>query len=107
MAALETIRKKAVLLTVVIGLALLAFILGDLINSGQAFFGDGTTIVKVGEDKIDANEFQKVPYFTFFCKITENSQLKLRLRRNSLPHLPRTWGNPRTRRCQRHRILHE
>lgn len=59
MAALETIRKKAVLLTVVIGLALLAFILGDLINSGQAFFGDGTTIVKVGEDKIDAIEFQK------------------------------------------------
>ena len=59
MAALETIRKKAVLLTVVIGLALLAFILGDLLNSGQAFFGDGTTIVKVGDEKIDAVEFQK------------------------------------------------
>ena len=59
MAALEKIRKRAVLLTVVIGLALLAFILGDLINSGQAFFGDGNTIVKVGDDKIDAMEFQK------------------------------------------------
>lgn len=59
MAALETIRKRAVLLTVVIGLALLAFILGDLINSGQAFFGDGNTIVKVGDEKIDAIEFQK------------------------------------------------
>ena len=59
MAALETIRKRAVLLTVVIGLALLAFILGDLINSGQAFFGDGNTIVKVGDKKIDALEFQK------------------------------------------------
>ena len=59
MAALETIRKKAVLLTVVIGLALLAFILGDLLNSGQAFFGDGNTIVKVGDEKIDAIEFQK------------------------------------------------
>lgn len=59
MAALEKIRKRAVLLTVVIGLALLAFILGDLINSGQAFFGDGNTIVKVGNEKIDAMEFQK------------------------------------------------
>lgn len=59
MAALEKIRKRAVLLTVVIGLALLAFILGDLINSGQAFFGDGNTIVKVGDEKIDAMEFQK------------------------------------------------
>ena len=59
MAALETIRKRAVLLTVVIGLALLAFILGDLINSGQAFFGEGNTIVKVGDEKIDAVEFQK------------------------------------------------
>ena len=59
MAALEKIRKRAVLFTVVIGLALLAFILGDLINSGQAFFGDGNTIVKVGNEKIDAMEFQK------------------------------------------------
>ena len=59
MAALEKIRKRAVLLTVVIGLALLAFILGDLINSGQAFFGEGNTIVKVGGEKIDAMEFQK------------------------------------------------
>ena len=59
MAALEKIRKRAVLLTVVIGVALLAFILGDLINSGQAFFGDGNTIVKVGDEKIDAMEFQK------------------------------------------------
>lgn len=59
MAALEKIRKRAVLLTVVIGVALLAFILGDLLNSGTAFFGDGNTIVKVGNDKIDAMEFQK------------------------------------------------
>lgn len=59
MAALEKIRKRAVLLTVVIGVALLAFIMGDLINSGQAFFGDGNTIVKVGDEKIDAMEFQK------------------------------------------------
>ena len=59
MAALESIRKRAVLLTVIIGVALLAFILGDLLNSGQAFFGDGNTIVKVGDEKIDAMELQK------------------------------------------------
>ena len=59
MAALEKIRKRAVLLTVVIGLALLAFILGDLLNSGTAFFGDGNTVAKVGNEKIDAMEFQK------------------------------------------------
>lgn len=59
MAALESIRKRAVLLTVVIGVALLAFILGDFLNSGQAFFGDGNTIVKVGDEKIDAMELQK------------------------------------------------
>ncbi len=59
MAALEKIRKRAVLLTIVIGVALLAFILGDLINSGQAFFGGGNTIVTVGDEKIDALEFQK------------------------------------------------
>lgn len=59
MAALESIRKRAVLLTVVIGVALLAFILGDFLNSSQAFFGDGNTIVKVGDEKIDAMELQK------------------------------------------------
>ena len=38
MATLEKIRSKAALLVVVIGLALLAFIIGDFLNSGQSFF---------------------------------------------------------------------
>ena len=58
MAALEKIRSKAVLLTVVIGLALLAFILTDFLNSGRTFFGDGNTVANVGGTKIDAMEFQ-------------------------------------------------
>lgn len=38
MATLEKIRSKATLLVVVIGIALLAFIIGDFLNSGQSFF---------------------------------------------------------------------
>lgn len=41
MATLEKIRKKSVLLLVIIGAALIAFIIGDFLNSGSAFFGDG------------------------------------------------------------------
>ena len=58
MAALEKIRSKAILLTVVIGVALLAFILTDFLNSGRTFFGDGNTVAKVGNTKIDAMQFQ-------------------------------------------------
>ncbi|MGN0212962.1 MAG: SurA N-terminal domain-containing protein [Muribaculaceae bacterium] len=59
MAALEKIRSKAVFLTVIIGVALLAFILGDFLTSGRTFFGDGNTIAKVGDEKIDAMELQR------------------------------------------------
>ncbi|MGM9804094.1 MAG: SurA N-terminal domain-containing protein [Muribaculaceae bacterium] len=59
MAALEKIRKRAVLLTVVIGVALLAFILGDAEKMVGTMFGNGNTIAKVDGDKIDAVEFQK------------------------------------------------
>ena len=59
MAALEKIRKKAVFLTIVIGVALLAFILGDAEKMVGTLFGNGNTIAKVDGDKIDAVEFQK------------------------------------------------
>ena len=59
MAALEKIRSKAVFLTVIIGVALLAFILGDFLTSGRTFFGDGNTIAKVGDEIIDAIVFQR------------------------------------------------
>lgn len=59
MAALEKLRSKApLLLTIVIGLALLAFIMGDALTSGQTYFGEGNTIAKVAGKKIDAIEFQ-------------------------------------------------
>lgn len=58
MATLEKIRSKSVFLLVVIGLALLAFVIGDFFTSGRTFFGTGTTIAKVGGQKIDVQEFQ-------------------------------------------------
>ena len=59
MAALEKIRKKAVFLTIVIGVALLAFILGDAEKMVSTLFGNNNTIAKVDGEKIDAVEFQK------------------------------------------------
>lgn len=59
MATLEKIRNKSVLLIVVIGVALLAFIIGDFFTSGRTLFGDGTTAAVVGNEKIDIQTFQR------------------------------------------------
>ncbi len=58
MAALEKIRKRAVILTVVIGAGLLAFILEEGVRASSSFFND-TTAAKVGSEKIDVQEFNK------------------------------------------------
>lgn len=59
MATLEKIRSKSVFLMVVIGVALLAFIIGDGLTSGRTLFGNPTMIAKVGDHKIDITEFQR------------------------------------------------
>ena len=59
MATLERIRKRSGLLLIVVGAALLAFIIGDFFTSGRTLFGTGTTIAKVGNTKIDVQEFQR------------------------------------------------
>lgn len=58
MATLEKIRSKSVLLFVIIIVALLAFILGDFLTSGQTYFGSGTTVAKAGDVKVDYTEYQ-------------------------------------------------
>lgn len=58
MATLEKIRSKSVLLLIIVGAALLAFIIGDFFTSGRTLFGTGTTIAKVGDTKVDIHEFQ-------------------------------------------------
>lgn len=59
MATLEKIRKRSVLLIVVIGVALLAFILGDALTNGRTLLGDSTTVAKLGDVKVDINEYQQ------------------------------------------------
>lgn len=59
MATLEKIRSKSVFLIVVIGVALLAFIVGDAITNSQNLFGSRTTIAKIGGKKIDISEYQR------------------------------------------------
>ncbi len=59
MATLEKIRSKSVLLLIIVGAGLLAFIIGDFFTSGRTLFGTGTTIAKVDGAKIDIQEFQR------------------------------------------------
>ena len=59
MATLEKIRSKSVLLIVVIGVALLAFIIGDAITNSRNLFGDQTTVAKVGSTKIEYTDYVK------------------------------------------------
>lgn len=59
MATLEKIRSKSVLLIVIIGVALLAFIIGDFFTSGRTLFGSGTTVAKVDGHKLDVMDFQR------------------------------------------------
>jgi len=59
MATLEKIRSKSVLLIIVIGVALLAFIVGDAITNSRNLFGEPSVIAKVDGEKIDYTEFQR------------------------------------------------
>lgn len=59
MATLEKIRKRSVLLIVIIGAALLAFILGDALNNGRTLFGSGTTVAELGDANVDITEYQQ------------------------------------------------
>lgn len=57
MAVIGKIREKSALLMIVIGVAMLAFILGDLFQSGQSFFGGDNNVGEIGDDKISAIDF--------------------------------------------------
>lgn len=59
MATLEKIRSHSVLLLIIIGVALLAFIVGDFMTSGRTLFGNPTSIAKVDGQSIEVNDFQK------------------------------------------------
>lgn len=59
MATLEKIRSKSVFLIIVIGLALLAFIIGDALTNSRNLFGDHNTVVQVGDVKVEYPEYQQ------------------------------------------------
>lgn len=59
MATLEKIRSKSVLVLIIIGAGLLAFIIGDFFTGARTLFGTGTTVAKVGSQKIDIQDFQR------------------------------------------------
>ncbi len=58
MATLEKIRSKGVLLVVVIGLALFAFIVGDFLNSGRSYFNKSReTVAKIAGEDINIKDY--------------------------------------------------
>ncbi len=58
MATLERIRRRSGLLIIVIGLAMLAFILTDLFSSGDSLLrNDANVVGKVGNEKLDYAQF--------------------------------------------------
>lgn len=59
MATLEKIRSKSVLLIVIIGVALLAFIVGDALTNSRNLFGNVNTVAKIGSKKIEYTEYQR------------------------------------------------
>ncbi|MFT3754265.1 MAG: SurA N-terminal domain-containing protein [Paludibacter sp.] len=58
MATLEKIRSKGVLLAAVVGLALLAFIVGDFLNSGSTYFNKSReTVAKIEGEDINIKDY--------------------------------------------------
>ena len=60
MATLENIRSKGPLLVAVIGVALLAFIIGDFLNSGVTYFNSSReNVAEISGESIHITDFQK------------------------------------------------
>ena len=70
MATLENIRKRGPLVAIIIGFALLAFILGDFLNSGGTILsGNQFRIAEINGEEIDYRDYEQQVFET-----TENFQ---------------------------------
>lgn len=79
MATLEKIRNKAGLLVAVVGVALLAFILGDFLNSGSTFF-------RQQQEKVAVVDGVSVNYQTYQNRIEEMLEMyKMQSGSNNVP----------------------
>ena len=79
MATLQKIRDKGTLLVIVIGVALLAFVLGDLFTSGTTLFGKARdkAFVVNGEVISTQQYADKITEFEEFQKMNDLIQLIL------------------------------
>lgn len=77
MATLEKIRSKGILLLVVVGFALAAFILGDLLNSGSTYFNEShANVAEINGEKIKIRDYaQKMEEFNNVVKLTYGSNI--------------------------------
>lgn len=79
MAVLETIRNKSGLLITVIGIALFAFIIGDLFSGGQ-------TLWRQTQNKVVVVNGEKIDYETFFKNVNDLTEIyKLQMGQNNIP----------------------
>ncbi len=76
MASLQTLRNKGgIIVAVVIGISLLAFILGDLLTSGSTLFGGGQNVGEINGTTITAQQYQEqVNTLTEVQKVTSRSE---------------------------------
>ncbi|MDX9747691.1 MAG: SurA N-terminal domain-containing protein [Paludibacter sp.] len=76
MATLEKIRSKGVLLIVVVGVALLSFIIGDFLTQGSTFFQQSReTVAVVNGEKINIADYQElIDQITVFQKYETGMQ---------------------------------
>lgn len=76
MATLEKIRSKGVLLIVVVGVALLSFIIGDFLTQGSTFFNQAReTVAVVNGEKINIADYQElIDQITIFQKYETGMQ---------------------------------
>ena len=71
MATLEKIRSKGLLLLIVVGVALVVFIVGDLVNSGSTYFQENSANVAViNGDKVKIRDYaEKMEQFNDVVKL--------------------------------------